>query len=181
MAPRIANAEAGTTDHEVTQTSKVRSIGNELLDPHIYDDHGDPHRAALEDVNADRRVSASTWLAVFFLGFTFHPSLSFTILTVFAVLVPMALEIQGSVVNVSWMASAWSLSGSVAFAIAGQLSDYLGRKQVLLFGQGLLIVGHIICATAETVDQVIAGMTVLGFGAGTTFVYARYTLPCVDA
>ena len=161
-----------TTHYEEKTMPAPREVGNELLDPHIYDDHGDPHRAALEDLNQDPKVNLSTWLAVFFLGFTFIPSLAFTILTVFAVLVPIALDLEGSTANVGWMASGWSLAGSVAFAIAGQLSDYFGRKNILLFGQVLLIIGHIIGATAQSVNQCIVAMTILGFGCGTTFVYA---------
>jgi MFS family permease len=146
------------------------SQGEERYDDHIRDDHGDPHRAALEDIDPDSRVTVSTWAAVFFLDFTFQPSLSFTILCVFPMLVPIALELQGTTHNVNWMASGWSLSGSVSFAIAGQLSDYFGRRYILLIGQILLIIGHIVGATAQTVNQGIAAMVILGFGIGTTFV-----------
>ena len=162
---------------DIRTASPERTIGHEILDPHIRDDHGDPHRAALEDIDPDAKVTVSTWAAVFFLGFTFQPSLSFTILTVFPILVPIALELQGDLTNVNWMASGWSLSGSVSFAIAGQLSDYFGRKDILMFGQGLLVVGHIVGATAKTVNQVIAAMVILGAGTGTTFVYAKPASP----
>ena len=147
-----------------------RSIGNEILDPHIRDDKGDPHRAALEDIDPDSKVSLSTWVAIFFMGFTYHPAISFTILTVFPILVQIGLELDKSTANISWMASGWSLAGSVAFAIAGQLSDCFGRREVLMFGQILLIIGHIVGATAQSVNQAIAGMVILGFGCGTIFV-----------
>ena len=64
------------------------------------------------------------------------------------------------------MASGWSLAGSVSFAIAGQLSDYFGRRYILIFGQVLLVIGHIVGATAQTVNQGIAAMVILGFGTG---------------
>lgn len=166
MGSEVTHEHASTSDPDPA----VGTVGHEILDPHIRDDRGDPHRAALEDVNPEAKVSASTWAAIFFMGFTFHASLSFTILTVFPILVPIALELQGSTLNVNWMASGWSLSGSVAFAIAGQLSDYFGRRDVLMFGQVLLVVGHIIGATAKSVNQGIAAMAILGFGTGTTFV-----------
>ncbi|KIX98467.1 uncharacterized protein Z520_05768 [Fonsecaea multimorphosa CBS 102226] len=147
-------------------------VGKEQLDPHIYDDHGDPHRAALEDAQADAQVSKSTWAAVFFLAFTLQSSLSFALLTVFPVLVPIALELQHSTKNVNWMASGWSLAASISITIAGQLSDYFGRRYVLLFGQGLLILGHVVGATAQSVSQGIAAMVILGCGTGTSFVFA---------
>lgn len=145
-------------------------IGEEALDRHIYDDKGDPHRTALEDCDADGKVSMSTLAAIFFVIFTVHPALSFTLLTVFPILGPIGLELQGSTLNVNWMASGWSLAGGVAFALAGQLSDYFGRRGILLAGQALLIVGHIVGATAQSVNQCIAGMTILGLGTGTIFV-----------
>ena len=76
------------------------------------------------------------------------------------------MELQGSTLNVNWMASGWSLAGSVSFAIAGQLSDYFGRRYILIFGQVLLVIGHIVGATAQTVNQGIAAMVILGFGTG---------------
>ena len=62
------------------------------------------------------------------------------------------------------MASGWPLAGSIAFAIAGQTSDYFGHRYILLFGQALLILGHIIGCTANSVNQGIAAMVILGFG-----------------
>ncbi|KAF2110188.1 fungal trichothecene efflux pump-domain-containing protein [Lophiotrema nucula] len=191
------------TEAESEHREKAPNIplqdNEDRLDEHIHDDHGDPHQAALEDVDPNAKVSKSTWAAVFFLGFTFQPSLSFTILCVFPILVPIALELQGTTQNVNWMASGWSLAGSVSFAIAGQLSDYFGRRYILLFGQSLLIIGQttpakkrtslslskisptrtytnvhptlsIVGATAKTVNQGIGAMVLLGFGTGTTFV-----------
>lgn len=78
----------------------------------------------------------------------------------------MSIELQGSTVNTNWLAAGWSLAGSVAFAIAGQLSDYFGRKHILLFGQILLIIGHIVAASAQSVNQGIAGMAIIGAGTG---------------
>lgn len=81
---------------------------------------------------------------------------------VFPIIVPIALELEGTTLNANWMASGWSLAGSIAFAIAGQTSDYFGRRYILLFGQALLILGHIIGATANSINQCIAAMVILG-------------------
>ena len=81
---------------------------------------------------------------------------------VFPIIVPIAIELQGNTHNANWMASGWSLAGSIAFAIAGQTSDYFGRRYILLFGQALLVLGHIIGATANSVNQGIAAMVILG-------------------
>jgi len=146
-------------------------IGEEILDSHIHDDHGDPHKAALDDTDADGKVKLTTWAAVFFLGLTFVSSLGFTLNSFLSVATLVALDLQGSFKNVNWVAGGFSLSGSVAFAIAGQLSDYLGRKDVVVLGQIFLLLGHLVGATAYTFNQVIAGMVLLGVGTGMTFVY----------
>lgn len=158
------------SDQEYHQTAAMNSVGREKLDPHIHDDRGDPHRAALDDINPNDKVTLSTWAAVFFIASTYQSSITCTILLVFPILIPIALQLEGNTNNVNWMASGWSLAGAVAFAIAGQLSDYFGRRNVILLGQILLIAGHIIGATAQSVNQVISAMVILGFGTGTSFV-----------
>ncbi|KAL2847856.1 fungal trichothecene efflux pump [Aspergillus pseudoustus] len=122
------------------------------------------------DVDAPVNITRSTWAAVFFLGFTFQPALTFTVLFVFPVIIPIATELQGSSNNSNWLASGWSLGGSIGFALAGQLSDQFGRRWILLGGQILLIIGYIIGATAQDLNQCIAAMSICGFGTGTTFV-----------
>jgi hypothetical protein len=148
----------------------VHKVGEEVLNDRIHDDHGDAHRAALENADADAHVSASTWAAVFFLGFTFIPALSFTLNSFVTVASLVALELQGNLKNLNWVAGGFSLSGSVSFAIAGQLSDYLGRKDIVVGGQVILLVGHLVGATAQSFNQIIAAMALLGIGTGSTFV-----------
>ncbi|OQV08108.1 hypothetical protein CLAIMM_12428 [Cladophialophora immunda] len=138
--------------HHITAGDRVfsqRRSRKGTTRPHVYGDHGDPHRAALEDAQPDAKVSESTWAAVLFLVFTLQSSLSFALLTVFPILVPIALELQHNTKNVKWMASGWSLAASISINIAGQLSDYFGRRYSLLFGLGLLILDHTVGATAQ--------------------------------
>ncbi|OQV00026.1 hypothetical protein CLAIMM_05581 [Cladophialophora immunda] len=160
---------------ELQPVSKSGATADHLEDqqgPHrsIISKKQDAHEAALRDADAEIHVTKSTYLAVFFLGFTFQPSLTFTVLFVFPVIVPIAMELQGSTYNSNWLASSWSLAGSIAFALAGQMSDYFGRRYLLMFGQSLLVLGHIVGATAQSLEQCIAAMVILGFGTGTTFI-----------
>ncbi|KAK5200434.1 hypothetical protein LTR72_009684 [Exophiala xenobiotica] len=80
------------------------------------------------------------------------------------------MELQGNLNNVNWVAGGFSLGGSVAFALAGGFSDYLGRKDIIVTGQIFLLIGHLVGATAQTFNQIIAAMTILGVGTGMTFV-----------
>lgn len=152
------------------QKPPVGKIGEEVLDSRIHDDHGDPHRAALEDANAEGKVKATTWAAVFFLGITFVASLSFTLNSFASIATLVAMDLQGSLDNVNWVAGGFSLGGSVAFALAGGFSDYLGRKDIIVTGQIFLLIGHLVGATAQSFNQIIAAMTILGVGTGMTFV-----------
>lgn len=95
--------------HEERQLPVMGAVGHEVLDPHISDDRGDPRRAALEDINPNAKVTLSTWAAAFFIGSTYTPSITCTILLVFPILVPIGLDLDGSTKNVNWMASGWSL------------------------------------------------------------------------
>lgn len=102
----------------------------------------DPHRAALED-DYKQKLPGKTWAAVFFLGFTFQPALAFSILGVFPIISVIAMDVQGTTTNSAWMSSGWTLGGTIAFAIAGRISDIFGRRYVLLFGQLILIASYV--------------------------------------
>ena len=102
----------------------------------------DPHRAAIED-DFKRSLPAKTWAAIFFLGFTFQPALGFSVNGVFPIIAVIATDVQGSTTNSAWMSSGFTLGGTVAFSIAGRISDIFGRRYVLLFGQLILIVSYV--------------------------------------
>lgn len=150
----------------------------------------DPHRAALED-DYKQKLPGKTWAAVFFLGFTFQPALAFSILGVFPIISVIAMDVQGTTTNSAWMSSGWTLGGTIAFAIAGRISDIFGRRYVLLIGQLILIVSYVRShspppwiewfkqlilldhwcdCTANSLNQLIAAMAVGGFGTGTALV-----------
>jgi hypothetical protein len=164
-----ADDRASVDQHENISTAPHK-IGEEVLDPHVRDDHGDPHQAALDDAEDDGHVTASTWAAIFFLGITCVSSLNFTLNSFVPVATLVAMDLQGNLNNVNWVSGGWSLGGSVAFAVAGQLSDYFGRKDVVVVGQLFPLVGHLVGATAQSFGQVLAAMVLLGIGTGTTCV-----------
>jgi MFS family permease len=99
-------------------------------------------------------------------------------------------EALGSTANVGWIASGWSTSSAVSFSLAGAFSDIFGRKHVIIIGQIFTVIGavsicsapvrfctslnspreQIVACTANATTTVIAGSTILGFGAGFVFV-----------
>ena len=102
----------------------------------------DPHRAALEN-DYKQKLPGKTWAAVFFLGFTFQPALAFSILGVFPIISVIAMDVHGTTINSAWMSSGWTLGGTIAFAIAGRISDIFGRRYVLLSGQSILLLSYV--------------------------------------
>ncbi|KAJ6003180.1 hypothetical protein N7451_005727, partial [Penicillium sp. IBT 35674x] len=48
----------------------------------------------------------------------------------------------------------------------GSLSDLIGRRYVAIIGASLIVIGMIVCSTANTMNIFIAGMAIAGAGAG---------------
>jgi hypothetical protein len=108
-----------------------------------YDDQDDPHVAAF-----DEDINGATIVAAFFLGLTFQAAIGFSFSCVVAIIVPIALDLQGTTTYIGWIPSGWAVASSVSFAIAGQFSDIFGRRYVMLFGQLLVVIGMVLpCAS----------------------------------
>ncbi|OBT63436.1 hypothetical protein VE03_07134 [Pseudogymnoascus sp. 23342-1-I1] len=126
----------------------------------------DPHRAALDD-NPEHaeRLTLSVALSTFFLGISLTGPIVFGFLFVSTILVQLTHKIGGKNNNF-WIPSGWSAAAGVGSCIAGRLSDIFGRRDILLFGQLLTIIGGIVAATANTMNQLIAAEVILGASIG---------------
>ncbi|KEF51591.1 uncharacterized protein A1O9_12226 [Exophiala aquamarina CBS 119918] len=78
-------------------------------------------------------------------------------------------EALGDTESLSWLVGGWTISSSVAFSMAGSVSDILGRRYVLLSAQVFAIIGCIIAATCTKTRTMIAAEVLIGFGCGTMF------------
>lgn len=152
----------------------------------------DPHKAALED-NPDtpEKLTLSVILSALFLGTSFTGPIIFGFILVTSILVQLSEELGGATIDF-WVPSGWGAAAAVGFSVAGRISDIFGRRyvrllgcgdfscdtqltvhpklQVILFGQLLTIVGGAIAATANSMEQLIAGEVVLGASIGTVSV-----------
>ncbi|KAI9491400.1 major facilitator superfamily domain-containing protein [Zychaea mexicana] len=70
------------------------------------------------------------------------------------------------IANQTWIATAYLVAMNSQQAIAGKFSDVFGRKPIVLFGMVFFTVGSLINALTPTMNGLIAGRTVQGFGAG---------------
>lgn len=105
-------------------------------------DEDDPHVAAFDENTGP--INGATIAAVFFLGLTFQAAIGFSFSCVVPIIVPIALDLQGTTTNIGWIPSGWAVASSVSFAIAGQFSDIFGRRYVMLFGQLLVVIGMVL-------------------------------------
>jgi MFS family permease len=66
----------------------------------------------------------------------------------------------------TWITGAWNLGGAIFVTVGGRMSDIFGRRYFFLAGASLLIVGAIVSATGQSIDQMIAGGALFGCGSG---------------
>lgn len=91
--PQHGTAKTGPNTDHIEQ-------GHHGRDAHQTSKTSETHEIALADADAEIHVTKTTYLAVFFLGFTFQPSLTFTILFCFPAIVPIA--VSGLALNNVW-------------------------------------------------------------------------------
>lgn len=128
--------------------------------------YDDPHRAALED-NPEHaeKLTLSVALSALFLGTSFSGPIIFGFILVTPILVQLSNILGGANIDF-WIPSGWGAAAAVGFSIAGRLSDIFGRRYVILAGQALTIVGGAVACTANTMNQLIAGVVLLGAAIG---------------
>lgn len=68
--------------------------------------------------------------------------------------------------NYTWTTVSWTLAASIIVSVGGRLSDIFGRRYFVLFSANLSLVGCIVGATGQTVNQMIASGVILGTGSG---------------
>jgi EmrB/QacA subfamily drug resistance transporter len=75
-------------------------------------------------------------------------------------------ELHGSYADLQWMAAAYTLAMAVCLLPGGRLGDILGRKRMLLAGVTGFTLVSILCASAQSVETLIACRAAQGaFGA----------------
>ncbi|KAI9318400.1 major facilitator superfamily domain-containing protein [Dichotomocladium elegans] len=106
-------------------------------------------------------------LRVFFLYIGLFLSL-FTISIQATVIAPAMTRIAtdlNDVANQTWIATGYLIAVISLQPLAGKLSDIFGRKPIFLTGLSIFSIGSLSCALTPTMNGLIAGRTVQGFGA----------------
>ena len=69
----------------------------------------------------------------------------------------------------TWVVTAYLLTSTAAIPVYGKLSDYFGRKPMLITGIILFLIGSILSGLSQTMWQLILFRGVQGLGAGALF------------
>jgi MFS family permease len=98
-----------------------------------------------------------------------------------ATVLPSVVDNLGGARLMSWTSSAFLASSIVAATCTGWLASILGARTVFSTGAVIFGLGALTCALAPTMEQVVAGRFVQGFGGGLliamAYVLVRSTFP----
>jgi EmrB/QacA subfamily drug resistance transporter len=72
-----------------------------------------------------------------------------------------------------WVLSGYLVAATVCTPIYGRLSDIHGRRRMLSIALGICFVASALCATAQSMEQLIAFRVLQGLGAGSLFALAQ--------
>jgi EmrB/QacA subfamily drug resistance transporter len=120
-----------------------------------------PEHAAIEVNSRARFEILGAILLAMFLG-----ALDQTI--VGPVLPKISTELNGSSLYV-WVVTSYLVTSTAAIPVYGKLSDFFGRKPMLIIGIVLFLVGSILSGMSQTMEQLVVFRGVQGLGAGALF------------
>lgn len=75
-------------------------------------------------------------------------------------------DLKGTTTEGIWVGTAYLLSQGVAMPVLSSLSEIFGRPTLLFFSIIMFTIGSIICATSNTMGQLLAGRSIQGTGGG---------------
>jgi len=87
----------------------------------------------------------------------------------YALIAPLLGDINADIgpsVNITWVALAYLLVQSVTFLLVGRLSDLFERRWFFIIGSIIGLVGSILGATAQSVNQLIGAEVLIGCASG---------------
>jgi MFS family permease len=91
-------------------------------------------------------------------------------LTVIAAVLPaMISDLQVNTSDIDryiWIVSGYLIAYIVAIPLIGRVSDLAGRRFAFLVALGIFLIGSIVCALANSMDSLIVGRCIQGFGGG---------------
>lgn len=87
-------------------------------------------------------------------------------ITIVSTAIPQIVADLGGFTKFSWVFSIYLLAQTVTIPLYGKLSDIFGRKNILLFGIAVFLLGSAASAAAWNIGSLIAFRGIQGLGAG---------------
>ncbi|KAF9884761.1 hypothetical protein FE257_001251 [Aspergillus nanangensis] len=163
-----------TVTEVVADHSSQSQTDEKAVPPTVHNNNSDPNCSHHEDVAKTTQVDEEANVEV---PMTFRRFMGFTAMAFLwtGSQIPVYLlggippYIYGDIGGADrwvWfvLANLLALAGVCPFV--GSLSDLIGRRYVALIGASLVVIGMIVCTTAHTMNNFIAGMAIAGAGAG---------------
>ena len=66
----------------------------------------------------------------------------------------------------TWISVSWTLGAAILVSVGGRLSDIFGRRYFMLCGAFLGLLGAIVGATGQSINQMIVSGVLFGIGSG---------------
>ena len=129
-------------------------------------------RAGDRDGNSDRNPDAAdaaqklrpTAAALIMASLGFSALLSALDITIVTTAMPaIAAEFQSNAGYI-WIGSSYVLASTAIAPVWGSVADIWGRKPIMLIALAVFLGGSLMCALAETLDTMIVGRVLQGFG-----------------
>jgi MFS family permease len=92
--------------------------------------------------------------------------LDLTIVSTTAVHIARSLAPAGGVASVPWLLAGYALASTAVQPLYGKLADAIGVKTVYLTTVAVFVAGSVLCATAQTMPELIVFRTLQGLGGG---------------
>lgn len=78
----------------------------------------------------------------------------------------LARQLHADTDKLEWVATGYLLSVAVWVPVAGWLGDRFGTKRILIFALSMFTLGSVLCAWAQSIDELIAFRVIQGIGGG---------------
>jgi EmrB/QacA subfamily drug resistance transporter len=123
----------------------------------------DPHAAGNAPIDVfGRQLPYKYVVAIVYVTALFLDILDITIVNV---AIP-ALGREFATENAEWIVLGYTLSLAVWIPVSGWLGDRFGTKRVFMFAFASFVFGSLLCASAQSIDQLIAFRVIQGVGGG---------------
>ncbi|KAF7455462.1 AraJ Arabinose efflux permease [Pyrenophora tritici-repentis] len=154
-------------ENDKTSVRHVENLDNATTsdqDARFHDDANEEIVRHLQDTGEDVGMTFRTIMAAVSMAMCYNAYL-FTLLIPPAILTYINADL-GPDARYTWITISWNLGGAMFVTVGGRLSDLFGRRYFFIAGAVILIIGSIVSATGQSINQMIAGGALFGCGSG---------------